>query len=468
MIQNKLSNGVNKKIILSLLFIFIISSGFGCTKNPLVKKDVVLRPVSIEIWGVHENENNLSLLIDAFKKIHPTVTIKYKKFTPQEFTNGYYEDQLISEWAKDKGPDAYFIPNNYIAKFKDFITPLPAKVKLPFREIKTSKIGYFSKTDVINYTKDLPTTSLKKLISNYPEVIYDDVVINNQIHGLPLSLETIGLFYNRDIFNNANIAQAPKSWEEFNAAVKKITQLNSDNKFIQSGTALGTTNNIDNASELLMLLMMQNGGDIVSSNKRINFNDYQKISQAISFYNDFSNPIKEVYSWDESQNNSFDAFKAGQLAMFFGLPYHIDEIKKSAPALNFGIAPVPQVNKSNPVNIANYWNLVVSHKSKNSDIAWGFIDFATQEKNVKIYLENSQRPTALRTLQNDSSQNNLNTEPFANQILSARSWYHGLSPEIAKNYLKEMSNYIKNNSLKPSDLEDVLENTAIKINQTIN
>ncbi|PIP29532.1 ABC transporter substrate-binding protein, partial [Candidatus Kuenenbacteria bacterium CG23_combo_of_CG06-09_8_20_14_all_36_9] len=42
-----------------------------------------------------------------------------------------------------------------------------------------------------------------------------------QILGLPLSLDTLTLFYNRDHFNAAGLIQAPSTWQEFNEAVIK-------------------------------------------------------------------------------------------------------------------------------------------------------------------------------------------------------------------------------------------------------
>jgi ABC-type glycerol-3-phosphate transport system substrate-binding protein len=460
----------NKIIILSFVFILLITSGFGCTLNPFKKRPFQLNPVTLNVWSVYENNSDLKPLFDKYKELHPTITIKYKKFSIDE-----YEDQLLEAWAEDRGPDIYFLPNNWIAKYKNKITPLPDKIKLPYREIKSSGIGNFQKTDIIDSVKEVRTTSLTDLIQNYPGVIYEDVVKNDEkkdkIYGLPLSLDTLGLFYNEDLLRYANIAFPPKTWTEFNNMVKNISLLNENGNFEQSGTALGTTNNITNSVDILMLLMFQNGVNLIRPDNHINLGDPEAQDlalEAINFYNDYSNPIKEVYSWNENQDEAMEAFINGQVAFFFGYPYHISQIKSRVTnKFNLKTTHVPQIKDTlRPANFANYWVMTVSHKTKNVDPAWGFIDFATREENVKMYLEKTKKPTALKSLK-EKQASDLELKPFVEQILTARSWYRGDSPKKANEYIIEIIDKIKSGNLQLKEIRNLLSNTAIKINQTI-
>lgn len=456
----------HKIIILSLVFTILITSGFGCTNNPFKKKPVQLKPVTLNVWSVYEDSSSLKPLFDAYHKLHPTISIKYKKYGIDE-----YEQQLLEAWAEDRGPDIYFLPNNWLAKYQTKITPLPNKIKLPYREVKSSGIGNFQKTDVIDSVKEIKTTSLNDLSQNYANVVYEDVVKENEIYGLPLSLDTLGLFYNEDLLRYANISYPPETWIEFNSMVKSISLLNEDGGFEQSGTALGTTNNITNAGDILILLMLQNGVDLLTPNNRINFDNQENQDlalEAINFYNDYSNPIKEVYSWNENQENALDAFINGQVAFFFGYPYHIQQIKsRTTNKFNLKTTKIPQIsNTLQPANFANYWIMTVSHKTKNKDAAWGFIDFATRKENVKMYLEKTNKPTALKSLKDEQAQN-LEIKPFVDQILTAQSWYRGSYPEKAEEYIIELVDQIKNNNLSLKAIRALLNNTATKINQTV-
>lgn len=460
----------NKKIILSFIFILLISSGFGCTFNPFKKRPIQLKPVTLNVWSVYENSSDLKPLFDKYQKLHPTITIKYKKFSIDE-----YEDQLLEAWAEDRGPDIYFLPNNWISKYKNKITPLPSKIKLPYRETKSSGIGNFQKVDIIDSVKDVRTTSLNDLTQNYPSVIYNDVVKNdgkeNKIYGLPLSLDTLGLFYNEDLLRYANIAFPPETWTEFNNMVKNISLLNENGDFEQSGTALGTTNNITNSVDILILLMFQNGVNLVRPDNRINLEDPETQDlalEAINFYNDYSNPIKEVYSWNESQDEAMEAFINGQVAFFFGYPYHLSQIKSRVTnKFNLKTAKIPQIKDTlRPANFANYWIMTVSHKTNNADPAWGFIDFASRKENVKMYLDKTKKPTALKSLKDEQAAD-LELKPFVEQILTAQSWYRGDSPEKADEYIIEIINKIKSENLQLKEIRNLLNNTSIKINQTI-
>jgi hypothetical protein len=77
--------------------------------------------------------------------------------------------------------------------------------------------------------------------------------------------------------------------------------------------------------------MMQNGAEMMTNNRdyfscrhQAEFGakkDYNPGIDALSFYTDFANPAKEVYSWNETLDNSIDMFVSNRLAMMFGYAY---------------------------------------------------------------------------------------------------------------------------------------------------
>ncbi len=495
--KNPSSRLKTKKLILFLMFIFILTSGFSCTKTP--GSGGIVKPVKLVVWGVYEDSKSLELLFKEFKKLYPTVSFEYRKFEPQE-----YEQKLINAWVdstdeNNLAPDIYFLQNSLINQYKNRISPLPEKIKLPYTEVKKTGFGSFQKTDISHYTKEVKTLTLNQLSNSFAPVVYNDVVINNKIYGLPLSLNTMALFYNKKMFDYLNVDTPPKNWNDFAKYVKELTLLNEDKTdFIQSGTAMGTTANIANAVDILILLMKQSGIQVNNNNNLINFgsNEEQKATalSALTFYTDFANPIKETYSWTDTINpeeiNALSRFREKSVAFFFGYPYDIEKIdskwyekKKSNPspdAVWFDIAPMPQITTKTtdasgntievartPINFADYWVMTVSHKTKNKDVAWGFIDFATREKNVKLYLDQTNRPTALTSYFNKQIENNPAVSVFAQQIKSATSWYHGTNYSSAKNKIQNMIETFRTNSLDSKSLIKLLNDTATNINQDI-
>lgn len=451
-----------KKIALFLILTLIIVSGFSCTKSA---NNAPAKPVKLTVWGVYEEDGNLQTLFNAFKKIHPSVSFEYRKFEI-----GEYEKQLVDAWVEDRGPDIYFLPNNWIGAYINRITPKPDTVKLPYQQVKSTGIGSFQKTDIYNFTRQEDTISINDINKNFPSVVSDDVIIKDKVYGLPLSLETMAMFYNKKLLDNANIPTPPESWEEFTGDVKRITLLDDKKeKFIQSGTALGATKNITNSADILMLLMQQNGVNVAENKKFISFGENDQIKNkalaAIQFYTDFANPIKEVYSWSDNEENSLDAFINGKVGFYFGYPYNIPQIEKNN--LDYGITKMPQIDPMlQPTNFADYWVMTVSHKTNNIDLAWGFIDFATKKENVKMYLDKTKKPTALRSLIESQKKDPI-ISPFAQQILSAKSWYRGTRSDLAEKYIKAMIETFRTQTLDIGKQRALLQSTATKINQDI-
>ena len=271
------------------------------------------------------------------------------------------------------------------------------------------------------------------------------------------------------MFNNAGISAPPKTWDEFREQIIKLTKQDSKGNIIQSGAALGTADNITRSPDIISLLMLQNGAPMTDSNGFASFNQMppgtertvKPASEALNFYNSFASPATQVYTWNNKMPNSLESFMNGKTAFFFGYAYQILTIKARAPKLNFEITTAPQVGT--PYNFANYWAETVSKKSKNQNEAWDFINFITTNIDVnKVYLQKSHKPTALRDLIT-SQIDDLELSPFANQILTAKSWYKGKNATATDQILMDMIS----NNLEGALPTDQIVNLAVqKINQT--
>jgi multiple sugar transport system substrate-binding protein len=427
----------NKIFSLFLLFSFVLTAGAGCT--PTVSPNAI-KPVTLTYWRVFDDEDAFAATIANYQKIHPYITIQYKKFRYDE-----YEKELVNALAEDRGPDIFSIPSSWITEYQNKIVPLPAQLTLIYPVTK----GTVKKTTVAE-RRTTPSLTLKDLKTNFVDIVYSDVVLNkngtDRIFGLPLYMDTLAMYYNTDLFNNAGISQPPQYWNtEFQQDVKKLTKLNNQGNIIQSGVALGGSANIQRPEDILSLLMMQNGA-VMMDNDSVLFQSippgseqsYNPGLEALRFYTDFSNPAKDVYCWNSNLTNSLSMFEQGNLAMMFDYAYDLATIKAAAPKLNFAVAKMPQIQfNTKQVNYANYWVETVSAKSKNINEAWDFVQYETSQDQIQNYLKVAKKPTALRALIN-SQLNDLDTGVFADQVLTTRSWYKGNNPLAAENAMQEM------------------------------
>jgi len=467
-----------KKVIVFPLIAILLSlslSSCGLDTGPDKFTKQKMRSITLRYWRVFDGEDDFRAIIDKYSAKHPNIKIEYKKLRYDE-----YEKELIEAFAADRGPDIFSIHNTWTRKYQTMglLEPIPETITM----IYPKAVGSIKKE--IQYDKSTrKTISLKELKNYFIDTVYNDSVISvkneetnifeDKIIGLPLGLDTMVLYYNKDLFNNAGIANPPEFWNrKFQQDVKKLTKQNNKGEIIQAGVALGGTENIERATDILAVLMMQNGTEMMDDGS-VKFNlapdeykakSYNPGREALRFYTDFANPAKEVYSWNENLSNSFDLFVQGKLAMMFGYSYMLPMIKARTPGMNFSVAKLPQIEgNTEKVNFANYWIEVVSKKSKATEEAWDFLTFLSGKDQVESYLQKTKKPTVLRSLIEEQLEDD-EIKMFAEQILTAKSWYLGVDSSAMEGIMKEM---IEQAIIGQKDLQSILNLAAKKVQQTI-
>lgn len=421
---------------LSLLFLS------GCGEEKAVPYEIVL-----DVWGVFDDSDAFTQVAGDFGKLNPYVKeVRYRKLNPET-----YKEDLLSAMASGTGPDIFMIKNTWGPDFADKIATAPE-----------------------------PLFSQKNVRESFIDVVAEDFLDeNNQVMGVPLSVDSLALYYNKDIFNAAGITSPPKTWEELTAMVPILTKVDAFGNINQSAIALGTGDNINRASDIVLNLMMQFGSTI-TDNQFVTETD----QQAVDFYTRFARLGSPTYTWNQRQHYSIDAFYEGTLAMMINYSYHYPTIKQKNAKLNFAIAPLPQFKDKTPVNFANYWGFVVA-KNKTQAISpndrnqqllspesyqkarihesWQFLNYLTlphagntmRFTNVfsgefadmilpldpaKQYLEITRKPAARRDLL-EVQKGDLILSPYATGNLIAKTWFPG-DTEQAEGLLVEAINAI--------------------------
>lgn len=481
---------MQKKIIPFLILVIMLFAFSGCGLNKIDNTTrKYIQPITLNYWRVWDGPDDFADIIAAYTAAHPFVKINYRKLRYDE-----YEQELIESFATDRGPDIFSIHNSWTRKYqeKGLIAPMPAKIIMGY-PVVTGNL----KKEVNWELRASPVLTANKIKTDFIDTVYDDVVITAknesgqstaQIFGLPLAVDTLAMFYNKDLFNNAGIVAAPAYWNrEFQQDVKKLTRQNNKGEIIQSGAALGGGGNIERYSDIVSLLMMQSGAEMMDGNLVAFYRapasstqkNYFPGQEALRFYTDFANPAKEVYSWNSTLDNSLDMFINNKLAMMFGYTYMLPDIKARAPKLNFALAPMPQIEgNSFTVNFANYWVEAVSSKiltnaenlkvgdyyaRQKLNTAWDFIRFAADAKQAKKYLDKTGKTTALRSLIPEQSEDP-ELGMFAKQLLTAKSWYHGHDANAMELIFKEMIEGVISGQ---ATIVDAVNLAAKKIQQTV-
>lgn len=448
------------KVVLSILALggVLLLGGCGCRQtNPNTYS------MKLEIWGLFDSQDAFFKIIENYRKINPNIQeISYRKMSPDT-----YEKDLVEALASGQGPDIFLIQNNWLPEFADKVVPAPQTI-----------------------------LTEQKFRNDFVDVAANDFINQGKIYAAPLSVDTIGLYYNKDLFNEAGISAPPKTWAEFMDDVRRLTRFGKDGEIIRSGAAIGTAYNINRSTDILNLLMLQNGTEMVNGQTRralfdqVLKNGDQSLSpgeNALNFYTQFAKNSSSVYCWNPRMHYSIDAFSEGAAAMMFNYSWHLDSVSVKAPKLNFAVAPVPQLPNMPAVNYANYWGYAVTKNKTSVDVsnanktplpdevrvgeAWKFLAFLTtkpeaainvstnvagQQKTTAVnfdpavdYLEKTRQPAARRDII-EIQKNDPKIGIFAVQNLFAKSWYE-TDPGTIEAIFAEMIDKVNRGAATPDE-----------------
>jgi multiple sugar transport system substrate-binding protein len=461
------------KAILSFIILSSLIFLSGCGKTSSSYK------VNLEIWGVFDNSDAYTEIISRYRDLNNYVgNVKYRKFDVNT-----YKTDLLDALASGQGPDIFMVQNNWLPSFKDKIEPAP---------------------DYLLKEQDFR--------SNFLDIAADDFVAEGKIYAVPMSIDSLALYYNKDLFNAEGITRPPATWKEFSEAVKKLTKIDRNGNITQSGAAIGTAYNINRSTDILNLMMMQTGVQIADEEGKALF-DKNVVAggkaaktgeSAWTYYTDFSRIGSPLYSWNGKMHYSIDAFYEGTAAMMINYSWQYSAVKSKNAKLNFAVAPIPQSDPEKPVDYPNYWALAVAKnklapvanpnlpKPKTAPVsnevrvreAWQFLrniamkndkkitlynslnlnskEFAFDFDPAKHYVEKTGRPAARRDIIEEQKSDVL-LGPFAYGNLIAKSWYE-TNPEAIETILAESIDKINKGEMTIPDSMAVAVN---RINQLV-
>jgi ABC-type glycerol-3-phosphate transport system substrate-binding protein len=376
---------------------------------------------TVVLWGTIKTPI-VNTLLNDFNSANPTFVVKYQEKSPDTFDN-----DLLEALATGTGPDMFFISDDLAFKYSNKIYTIPYQT-FPLNTFKNSFIG----------ASEVFLTSKGVL-------------------AFPITVDPLMMYYNRSILDASGVAYPPANWDDLVNMIPLLTKKDSSGLITRSTVAMGQYSNVLHAKDILAALFMQAGSPIVTEkngsfmsvlgDSNINSN---KLAPALKFYTDFADPLKDVYSWNKSFDNSQDAFSAENLAFYFGFASELQSLVNKNPNQNFLVAPIPQVKNSNfKTTSARVTGIAISSSSKNFNtafIAAGLL--ANSNFASKLAVALGMTP-ARRDL--------LNIRPtdaylpiFYNSTFFAKSWPDP-SPKDTDNIFQGMVEKVLSNSMSVSE-----------------
>lgn len=304
----------NFQIILLVIFGFFIVA--GVTVFSLFRGSGNANDITITVWGdISAYEFNQLLNSPNLNQDKNIPTTRYIEKSADKI-----EAEFTEALAQGVGPDLIILTQDKLWKNK------PKLLAIPYASVSE---GDFKSSFVEEGELFLGSAG---------------------VYALPLSIDPMVLYYNRDLLSSAGQAKPIAYWDELYTVALNLSKIDVVGNLTTSAIALGEARNISNAKDILALLMLQAGTPItgfVGNDLRaqISYNAGLPVSpgeSALDFYTQFSNPTKAFYSWNRSLIDAQTHFASGDSAYYLGFASEYKVLKNKNPLLNFSVALMPQ------------------------------------------------------------------------------------------------------------------------------
>lgn len=207
--------------------------------------------------------------------------------------------------------------------------------------------------------------------SNFYDTLWNYNSIDGEIYGIPVGFTTHTLFYNKDLFAEAGVAEPTNdwTWEDLQTAAKTISE---------KTEAKGFAFQMKPDPYDFEMYLWSNG--TAYCDEEGNMDGYINSDESAEVFQMFQDMEKEGYAI-ATEKSGTDEFRSGQAAMYVYGSWSINTLNEDG--MNYGVVNIPSFGKEPSVSILSSSGVAMSKDSKNKEAAWEFIKFWTNEDNNK-------------------------------------------------------------------------------------
>lgn len=324
------------KKFLSIILVLVIATFtlIGC------KKDSVNNKLTVTIWDKGQEKGIKSILEDFTKETGIETDL-------QVVTWDSYWTLLEAGASGGDMPDVFWMHPNQAQKYmsNDILLDL---------------------TDMINNSQVLD-------LSKFKQDIVEVYKYDNKIYGIPKDVDTIALWYNKTMFDEAGISYPDESWtwDTYYEVAKNLTKEDGS----QYGLAMNPTNDQDSYYNIIYSM----GGSVLSKDKtKSEFNNENTI-KALSFIQKLVNetmpPINVM-----AETGIDTLLSSGKVAMITQGSWMLPAFKENEYILNnCDVAIIPKDVSGKRVSMYNGLGWSVSANTKNKDSALKLVEWFGRE-----------------------------------------------------------------------------------------
>src|SRR3989344_27175 len=182
---------------------------------------------TVILWGTLPADYLSNSLSDFNRANDKLLVVRYVQKNEETF-----DRELVEAIASQRGPDMILLPQDLIVRHSNKVFPISYE-QMSVRSFKDT----FIEEGELYFTKE-------------------------GISALPLSVDPLILFWNRDIFNAEAIPTPPAFWDQFLTIAPAVTVKDEALNVSRSLIAFGEFKNVTHAKDIISMLILQAGNPI--------------------------------------------------------------------------------------------------------------------------------------------------------------------------------------------------------------
>ncbi len=215
-------------------------------------------------------------------------------------------------------------------------------------------------------------------LANYPEGLGKIYNLNGKQYAIPKDYDTIGLWYNKTMFDAAGVAYPNDTWtwDDMKEAAKKLTKAD--------GTQYGILSPL-HSQEGYYNFVYQNGGTIVTADKKSGYDDPKTIEAMEYCFNLVREGLSPAITDDAARG---EAFQNGLVAMALFGSWNLSGFAANEYiAKNCDVAVLPKSNNGGQASIFNGLGNAIAANTTHPDECWKWIEYLSTEAGQKKQAE---------------------------------------------------------------------------------
>lgn len=206
--------------------------------------------------------------------------------------------------------------------------------------------------------------------TNFLEGSISSCYYDDKLYGLPWGNNCLGLFYNKQMLDEAGV-EVPTTWSELEAACEALTK---DGTY---GLAISAINNEEGTFQFMPWLLSAGGSvdDLSSAESK----------EAMSYIKglvDSGYVSSECVNW--TQADAEKQFASGKAAMMINGPWQFSGLAEDAPDLEYAVAQVPKADDGDYASCLGGENIGIC-TGANVEASWEFISWImSKDKSAEI------------------------------------------------------------------------------------